>query len=218
MDTAFFTGAAAFVSAILIFCGSVFLLLMLIVGARLAYFITASITLAFVLIMAVVWSINPLGPVGQLPEWDPVDIAAEADELSFGPASEYPEGDWRTADEENEAELARVAELEGDASDLFEARKEGLGFDPTDTVVVVDDTTKILTQEGEEFGATTFEVLNAAEERTGEVVAVMKYDPGNPLGKARMIAAGTFLVFVGHLFGLSRAERKAKEERPEGMV
>jgi hypothetical protein len=44
------------------------------------------------------------------------------------------------------------------------------------------------------------------------MVVVMKYDPGNPLGKARMIAGGTFLVFALHLFGLSRAERKVKRE------
>jgi hypothetical protein len=220
MDTAFVTGIAAFVSAILIFCGSAFLLLMLILGARLAYWITASVTLAFVFIMAIAWSVNPLGPVGQLPEWDPVDINEEVSSLEFQPATEYPEGAWRAADKEDPAEAARSAELEGDASDYFtEAVEKGeLKFEPTDTIVVAEDSTLLLTQDDAEYGATTFEVANAADEPVGTVTAVLKYDPGNPLGKARSIAAGTFLFFVLHLFGLSRAERKVKEERPEGMV
>src|SRR5918992_3475194 len=99
---------SAFVSAMIVFVGSVFLLLALIMGARLAYFITASITLGFTLIMGVVWSINPLGPVGQLPEWDPESIAADASELEGPGASEYPEGPWRAPNEDDDAELAKA--------------------------------------------------------------------------------------------------------------
>lgn len=220
MDTAFVTGISAFISAIVIFCGSAFLLLMLILGARLAYWITASITLAFVLIMACVWSLNPLGPVGQLPEWDPVDIAEDASALSFQPATEYPEGSWHQPNPDDETELAQAAELEGDASDVFvKAVEDGeLDFETTDVITVKEDSTLLLSQGDGTYGATTFEVTNAAEEDVGEVVTVLKYDPGNPLGKARSIAAGTFIVFILHLFGLSRAERKVKEERPEGFV
>ncbi|HWL65019.1 MAG TPA: hypothetical protein VNP73_03505 [Actinomycetota bacterium] len=220
MSIEFFTGMAAFISSIVIFCGSAFLLLMLIVGARLAYYITASITFGFVFIMGFVWSINPLGPVGQLPEWDPEDIAVEASELEAPGASEYPEGPWRAPNEDDDVELAKAAELEGDASDFFAtAVEEGdLEFDPTDSIVVVDDTTFLYEQGDGEYGATSFEVLNSADKKVGEVVAILKYDPGNPLGKARAITAGTLVIFVLHLFGLSRAERKVKEEQPEGLM
>lgn len=220
MDTAFVTGMAAFVSSIIIFVGSAFLLLMLIVGARLAYWITASTTLCFVLIMGVAWSINPLGPVGQLPEWDPVAIGEDPGQLEFEPAREYPEGSWREPNPDDATDLARAAELEGDASDLFLAAVEegDLDFEVTDTITIAEDSTKLITQGDTEYGATTFEVVNAADEDVGEVTAVLKYDPGNPLGKARSITAGTFFLLVIHLFGLSRAERKVKEERPEGMV
>ena len=220
MSTEFFTGMAAFVSAIMIFCGSAFLLLMLILGARLAYFITASITLAFVFIMAVVWSINPLGPVGQLPEWDPVDIAEDASQLEGTGASDYPDSPWRAPNEDDDLELAKAAELEGDAGGFFEdaVDKGDLKFDATDSIVVAEDSTFFNQQGDKEFGATKLEVLNSAEKKVGEVVAIMQYDPGNPLGKARGIAAGTLLVFVLHLFGLSRAERKVKESQLEGLV
>jgi hypothetical protein len=78
MDLLFIEGVAAVASAVIVFCGSVFLLLAMVVGGRLAYFVTATITLAFLLMMGVVWSINPLGPVGSLPEWRPFQIGAEA--------------------------------------------------------------------------------------------------------------------------------------------
>jgi hypothetical protein len=220
MDTAFFTGLSAVVSAILIFVGSAFLLLSLIIGARLAYWVTASIAFSFLLIMAVVWSINPLGPVGQLPEWDAVSIADDVSQLEFEPAKDYPDGDWQQPNKEDTTELARAAELEGDASDVYaEAIKKGdLKFDPTDTIASVEDSTLLLPQNDADYGATTFEVTNTADEKVGEVIVVLKYDPGNPLGKARSIAAGTFVFLVFHLFGLSRAERKVKAERPEGLV
>jgi hypothetical protein len=41
----------------------------------------------------------------------------------------------------------------------------------------------------------------------------MSYDPGNPSRPARTITAGTFLVLVGHLVGLSRAEKRARRDR-----
>ena len=46
MSVEFITGMSAFVSAVIIFIGSAFLLLMLVMGARLAYWVTASVTLA----------------------------------------------------------------------------------------------------------------------------------------------------------------------------
>ena len=74
---------AAFVSAMLVFVGSAFLLLALILGPKLAYFVTASITLAFTLIMGVVWSINPLGPLGEAPEWVPIGANEDAAAIEF---------------------------------------------------------------------------------------------------------------------------------------
>ncbi len=54
MDLTFVEGIAAAVSGIIIFCGSVWLLLTMIMGARLAYFVSASLFLGFILIKGVV--------------------------------------------------------------------------------------------------------------------------------------------------------------------
>lgn len=218
MDTAFITGMGAFVSAILIFCGSAFLLLMLVMGARLAYFVTASITLAFILILGVVWSVNPLGPVGQLPDWDPLDLGQEASAIEFGPASAYPDDPWHVPAEDDETENTRVAELESSAQEyVTEAASAGEGGLPavvsSTTILDQDNATVLLEQDGTEYGATTVEITDGDGEEAGQFLVVMEYDPGNPLGEARMITVGTFILLVLHLVGLSMSEKRARRER-----
>lgn len=218
MDIPFLSGMGAFVSAILIFCGSAFLLLMLVMGARLAYFVTASITLAFVLILGVVWSVNPLGPVGQLPDWEPLDLGQEASDVEFGPASAYPGDPWHVPAEDDETENTRVAELESSAQEyVTEAASAGEGGLPAivsaTTILDEDDATVLLEQDGTEYGATTVEITDGDGEEAGQVLVVMEYDPGNPLGEARMITVGTFILLVLHLVGLSMSEKRARRER-----
>ena len=105
MSSLFVEGIAATVAAIVIFCGSVWLLLSLVLGPRLAYFVTASVTLGFLLLMGAVWSFGtPLGPTGQLPSWSGVGTGETAAETGFGPASEYPDGGgWFEPDPEDTA-------------------------------------------------------------------------------------------------------------------
>jgi hypothetical protein len=115
VDSIFVEGLAAVVSAIIVFCGSVWLLLALVLGPRLAYFVTASITLGFLLLMGGVWSIGetPRGPVGELPSYTAVGAGDSPQESGFGPAADFPEGGGWFApnpDESNQAEIKSGAE------------------------------------------------------------------------------------------------------------
>jgi hypothetical protein len=220
MDETFVTGVAAVAAAILVFCGSIWLLLTFVLGPRLAYFITASITLGFLLIMALVWAQVQLGPVGQLPDWLPVAIGEEASDVDFAGADEYPEGPWQPIDENNEAEVSQASELESGATDYLEdAINDGdvSIFSTVSDATVKEDSTRLFEREGTEYGALLLEPVELTEEEeaagvepiTGEVLVVMEYDPGDPLGKARAIAGGVFVLFVLHLFGLSRVEKRS---------
>jgi hypothetical protein len=224
MDVIFTVGVGAVLSGIIVFVGSVWLLLSMVLGPRLAYFVAASITLAFLLIMSVAWSVNPLGPVGELPSWGPVAIGEDASQLEFGPASSYPDSPWRVPSEEDATEQTQKSELETDAGDYVEtAVTEGdLDVPPGSTGTASTDETRFLEQDGDLFGAVTLEVAppaGAAATQGGggqteptEVVAILEYDPGNPLGRARIAVAGAFVLLVLHLFGLSRSERRARRE------
>jgi hypothetical protein len=260
MDALFIEGVAATVSAVVVFCGSVFLLLTMVLGARLAYLLTASITLGFLLIMGLVWSFtnetSPLGPVGTLPSWDDVAIAEAQAELEFQAAQQYPEDPWTAPNEDDEAEAAQAAELESSALEVLEqAINEGTieAFTNVSQAVVAEDSARLLERDGEEYGAVTLEPVPLVEPTPSEtndaqigaggqdspgggegqpgqgdaspspsptgppaadpdarVYVVMQYDPGNPLGLARWILAGTVLLLGLHLFLLSRAERRSQ--------
>lgn len=214
MDDTFLIGSAAFISAIVVFVGSVWLLLALVLGARLSYLITATVTLSFVLMMALVWSYGtPLGPVGQLPDWEPVDIGTSAASLEFGPAGQYPQGDWRPVDQEDATETGHASELETSAGafleDAIEA-EEISGYSDADDSQVQTDSVRFLEQDDDLYGAITLEPLEGADPpvEAEPVVAVMQFDPGNPSGPARQIAGGTLLLFLIHLFFLGRAEKQ----------
>lgn len=245
MDTAFFTGMSAFVSSMIVFVGSVFLLLALIMGARLAYFVIASITLGFTLIMGVVWSINPLGPLGQLPEWVPIDAAEDASSLEYEQASDYPEGGWAVADPEDPIQVTQASELESAASEYVAQQiSEGEleGFPATPQFTIKEDSTRLLIEDESTHGVTIVEVLPPLEppelgippgqdrrdaavseeesgaeelEPLGEVAVAAEYDAGNPLGVARQITVGTLVLFILHLIGLSMSERRVARERAE---
>ena len=212
MDITFLSGIGAVASAIIVFVGSIVLLLSMVLGLRLAYFVTATVTLAFLLIMGVVWSLNPLGPTGPLPEWNGIAAGDEGDELDFGPANTYPESPWQPFAEDEDS-AAKKAEIEGAASSALEdAVTDGQVENATDPgdLTVNADLTRGLEQGGTEYGAVTFEP-GLETEATGNAVVVLEFDPGDPLGPPRQIIAGIAVLFGLHLFGLSRSERKAKK-------
>ena len=218
MDSTFVTGVAATVAAIVIFCGSVWLVLTMVLGAKLAYFVSAAVTLGFLLIMGIVWSINPLGPLGESPSFTGTAIGPDVSE--FG----YPDGDWFVPSEDDDAQMAQKAELEGAATDYLETsiekEAEGVEFEDTSDAVVNSDASKLIEVDGTTYGATVLEPTEAlaeTEEAPASVTVVMEYDPGDQLGVARKITGGTFLLLLVHLFFLGRAERTVKS-RPGAEV
>ena len=246
MDSLFVEGVAATVSAILIFCGSVWLLLALVLGPRLAYFITASITLGFLLLMGAVWSVGePLGPVGELPSWTEVGVAETAAEIEFGPAADYPEGAWFEPSDEDPEQGEFASAAEGEAPDALEAaidKGDVTAFASVQEAAVDSDGTRLFLQGEDVFAAVRFEPAATEEDEEGdaagdediapeegaspeeddaaaeadapdpdaEAFVMLERHPGNPLLMARQITAGTFLLFVLHLLGLSWSEKRAR--------
>lgn len=208
----FIEGISAVVAAAIIFVGSIFLLLAMVMGARLAYFVSASITLAVLVILSIVWSLNPLGPVGTLPSWSGLGVGPDPSQLSFGPAAQYPSSPWTPPDATDTTQATQVSELEGESTNVLdEAITSGKvhTFQAATDAIVNSDKTRLLDQGGKLYGAVT---LEPGPGKKGEpTVAVLSYDPGNPLGPPRRIAGGMFLLLVLHIFGLSRSEKRARE-------
>lgn len=223
LDSTFVEGSAAAISALIIFCGGVFFLLTIVTGARLAYFITASVTLGFLLIMAVIWSLpvaypeTPLGPVDKLPQWDPVDVVKEGEPLDGPSADAYPDAPWRKIDPEDQQEVAKAGEL---GSGALDAVKEGIEAGDLPSSAEANtadaDSVRFLEVEGDEYGALLLEPPPEGEDEDAPTIAaIMRFDPGNPQETARRIAGGTLILLIGHLFFLSRSEKRARAARQE---
>ncbi|MEA2506128.1 MAG: hypothetical protein QOH48_746 [Actinomycetota bacterium] len=210
MSTIFVTGVAVTLAGIIVFIGSIFLLLALIMGARLAYFVTASVTLAILVILGVVWSINPLGPVGQLPAWVPQAAADTPSQINFGPMSAYPNGPWQTPNKNDAAQVALASAMQGVATAALQSgitSGKVKNFPTTSTAVVDGTKTRLLLQGNKQYGAVTY---GSTSGKPTSAVALFYYNPGDPLGPPRKITLGLFVVFALHLFGMNRIERKAK--------
>ena len=227
MDAITLEGYGVFISALIVFCGSIWLLLSVVLGSRLAYFITASVTLAFVLIMGAVWSFTQLGPVGVAPSWTALGVGEDPTEIDFSGASSYPDGDWRPPGAENEEDVTHASESEGAASEALTAAiddDEITTFAPEGDEEEVDpiatpDSTRLLEQNDKLYGATLFQAGVAEDAAApepaqvgdpGTVLVVTEFDPGDPYGLPRKITLGVLVLFILHLVGLSRAESKAK--------
>jgi hypothetical protein len=210
VSTIFVTGVAVTVAGIIVFIGSIFLLLALVMGARLAYFVTASVTLAVLVILGVVWSINPLGPVGQLPEWEPQGAADTPAQINFAPMSSYPNGPWKAPDKNDAAQVSLASAMQGVATAALQSgitSGKVKNFPTTSTAVVDATKTRLLTQGGKQYGAVTY---GSTSGKPTSAVALFFYNPGDPLGPPRKITLGLFIVFALHLFGMNRIERKSK--------
>lgn len=216
----FIEGIAATVCAIIVFCGSIWLLLTLVTGARLAYFITASVTLGVLVVLGVVWSLNPLGPVGALPKWDPVQYADSVDKINFGPSSSYPDSPWTPINKNDTAQAQKGSLLESGASGGFGDainKQQVTVFTTTSQGLINSDLDRFLEQGSTTYGMVTFQAVTGK----GSAVALLKYDPGNALGPPRQLTGIFVVLFALHLFGLSLSERKARRETaldPEGAT
>jgi hypothetical protein len=211
MSTIFVTGVAVTVAGIIVFIGSIFLLLSLVMGGRLAYFVTASVTLAILVILGVVWSINPLGPVGQLPEWEPQAAGDTPSQINFGPMSSYPNGPWKTPNKSDAQQVALASAMQGVATAALQSgitSGKVKNFATTGTAVVDGTKTRLLLQGTKQFGAVTYASTTG---KPASAVALFYYTPGDPLGPPRKITLGLFIVFALHLFGMNRIERRARK-------
>jgi hypothetical protein len=211
----FIEGIAAVGSAIIVFCGSVWLLLMLVMGGKLAYFVTATVTLGVLLIMGIVWSTSELGPVGEQPSWSTVGIGEDISEIDFGAASSYPDAPWQEVSDDDASATKKKGELESSAPDSLEAAIEDGEVTTVEAVgdaLVDSDSTRLLEQGGTTYGAVKFIPLEGDET---VAIAILERDPGNTLGPPRRIALGILVLFLLHLFGLSRVEKRARAARTE---
>jgi hypothetical protein len=210
-------GTLVVVMAVVLFCGSVYLLLAAIFGGRMGYLIAATGLFAFMIILSAIWAFGApgtpkfLGPKGKLPAWVAVGEGLTLRSSTHPVIENYPADPWKapgrdaTLTEEVEpATLAFQDFLAEEANrELRQARQEG-ELAPADfqiTDVRFSEVDGRLLAAAQAFGT-----------GGGPQVVVFGFkhegDEATPSYAALIVS---ILGFAAHLPFLDRAERKRKD-------
>lgn len=110
-------GIFATVLAIVVFIGSVYLLVALVLGPRLGYFLTGSVVFGIMVLLSVIWFGSVLGPKGPVTTWEAIGAGPDLTEVeghgNTYDIRDYPGGDWKAPGDD--------VLVEGAASTLVEA-------------------------------------------------------------------------------------------------
>lgn len=222
-------GWAAVISGLVLFCGSVLLLLAAIFGLRMGYLMMATGLFAFMIVLSALWSFGApgtpafLGPKGELPHWVALDEGASVSSATHPVVGEYPGGPWVAPPEPTETTVVAPEGEEGglaaevDAASLVfqeflaeeanaEAQRAGVegeilpeDFEITDIRFTKAGDTELAAARGHAIGGGP------------EVVVVGFKDQGNLEFPSYAFLAASVIGFLVHLPFLDRAERRRKE-------
>lgn len=210
-------GALVVIMALVLFCGSVYLLLSAIFGPRMGYLIAATGLFAFMIILSAIWAFGApgtpkyLGPKGKLPAWVAVGAGTTLRSSTHPQIENYPAAPWEgpgndaTLSEEVEpATLAFQDFLAEEANrELRQARLPG-EVAPADFQIT-----------NVRFSEVDGRLLAAAQAFASgggpEVVVFGFKHEGDEATPSYAALIGSILGFAVHLPFLDRAERKRKD-------
>jgi hypothetical protein len=205
-------GLLVVVSALVLFFGSVWILLAAIFGVRMGYLVAATGFFSFLFLLALLWTVGApgtprfLGPKGTLPTWVGVAAGEELTSPNFPVIERYPGEPWKPAEPNAQEEisgafgefLAEEATLE-----LQQAQVEGEAtaeqFEFTDVRVTT-------------VGETRLAAATAFSSTGGRQVEVAGYfDEGSEPIPSYVSLLIAIVGLVVHLPFLDRAERRRKD-------
>lgn len=217
-------GLGVTVMALILFIGSVYMLLSAVFGRWMGYLVLMVSLGAWMMMLSALWAFglysqgpdtqNNLGPRGRGPEWVVLRASGDAGSDRYDTFRSYPGGPWYDPNPENEDLTASVETASAGAqSFLAEQANEELGRAETDLDAITStdftiDSLRFATAEDQ----TPLSVVEAHYTAGGpRVVLSMYHDRGDVARYSYMFLAGSVLVFGAHLPLLDRAERKRKE-------
>jgi hypothetical protein len=205
-------GSLVVVSALVLFFGSVWMLLSAVFGVRMGYLVAATGFFSFFLLLSVLWTLGApgtprfLGPKGDLPAWQGVAAGDDLVSPTYPVVERYPSAPWKPADSAASTEIEGAFQeflAEEAAAELKEARVEG---EVTPQQFEVTDIRVTKVGERRLAAATAFSTTG------GRQIEVAGYhDPGSEGLPSYVALAVAVVGLVVHLPFLDRAERRRKD-------
>ncbi|MEX2552443.1 MAG: biotin/lipoyl-containing protein [Actinomycetota bacterium] len=192
----FIKGVAVFLGFMVFFVGSTWLLISMILGARLGYLVTGASLFSVFTILSAIWFVTALGPkgsdgflgaLGEETAWQPVATGPELGsvESSYGTldVGDYPDGEgWVRPS--NEGRLADLGEDDSTADELDNARPvmESLVGEAVNAIPGIRESVKDkiqgeVTLDPENFELTDFRMKETEVAGKDSIVAVGKAVP-----------------------------------------
>jgi hypothetical protein len=226
----FWKGVAVTVCAMILFVGSIYLLMGAVFGLRMGYLVLAVSFFGWMLILSALWTFGvpgtlpDLGPRGTEPHWQVFAAAPGAIQTDFEETSRFPNRPWKAPDDVTErsvdsvktaiqkylaaqANEALAAEGEGPPVPEGEEAAEGEeGLIPFTDFAVED--IEFTNTDG---GGTHLAAGRGFYLRGGpEITVFLVYDKGNVDVYSKSFLVISLLGFLIHLPLLDRAEKKRK--------
>lgn len=217
-----FKGVGVVVVALILFVGSVYLMLSLVFGKWMGYLVLAVCFSGWLIIHSSLWFFGfwaqgpgtptNQGPRGHEPSWVVLESGLSASSARFTTFSEYPGDGWKAPNEGQDSSVQSVSSAT--TSFLAEKANEELKIDPfasnavTGTQFVVDSV-RFATAEDDK---TPLAVVQAHFSGGGPLTTLALYhDSGSVPRYSLMFMVASLLLFLIHLPLLDRAEKKRKE-------
>jgi hypothetical protein len=212
-------GVAVVLMGVIVFIGSVYLVLTAVLGRWLGYLVLMVSFSGWMIMLSALWAFGfysqgpdtpvNLGPRGAEPTWIPLLAATDRTSPRYAAFRQYPEGPWKEP-KGQEAEVQSVSGIVSEfLADEANAELEIPHTDPT-AVTGVDfavDDVRFAEDEGVQLAVAQAHFLDG-----GPLWTVSLYhDEGSVPRYSYMFLAGSVILFAIHLPLLDIAERKRKD-------
>lgn len=216
-------GLGVTVMSVILFIGSVYLILTAVLGRWMGYLVVAVSLFGWMAMLSALWAFGfysqgpdtpvNLGPRGAEPAWVPLQVSTDETSDEFEAFSSYPEGPWR---EPGPRELpASTQSVSGVVTDFLADRaNEDLGIEHTDptAITAIDFTVDRIHFAPAEDGTTSLAVVQAHFSEGGPLLTVSLFHSSGSVPRySYMFLAGSVVLFLVHLPFLDAAERKRRD-------
>lgn len=210
-------GTLVVISGLILFVGTVWLLLAAIFGVRMGYLQTMVGMFGFMIILSAIWAFGApgtppnLGPKGELPHWEPVAAGAVIESEQYPIIDAYPGEPWKSPEDDETLELEAETASDTIAEFLAEEATHHLEETGGEGEIAADAFHVRDLRFAEAEDGTQLAVARAAADGGPEVTVAAFKDQGDEELPSWLFLGASILGFAAHLPFLDRAERRRKE-------
>jgi hypothetical protein len=215
----FAKGVLVVAIALLLFIGSVWVMLSAVFGRRMGYLVLMIALSGWMILLSSLWLFGfwsqgietptNLGPRGTEPGWIPVEGRIEPGSEQFPVAEQYPAAPWRPLQNETssiQSVSSAVAVFMAEQANEELGKVEGEVGAVTSSEFTVEDIRFASTEDASLAAARSFYLGGGPE-----VTVLLRFDGGSVPRYSYMFLLGSIVLFALHVPLLDRAEKQRKE-------